>query len=133
MNKYLKTLVQYINNQPKTVADSAKRKERPKSDIPEYSASTKLVARLLASDFPAENPLPQTRNFLRYTLGLTPKNHTTNSKRAEKRKTECQPFSKTKRGVFPIPLPPKTPHLILPNRPTTTTITIQQNPNIGNV
>lgn len=66
------------------------------------------------------------------TLGLTPKNHTTNSKRAEKRKTECQPFSKTKRGVFPIPLPPKTPHLILPNRPTTT-ITIQLNPNIGNV
>ena len=26
-------------------------------------ASTKLVARLLASDFPSENPRPQTRNF----------------------------------------------------------------------
>jgi len=26
-------------------------------------AGTKLVARLLASDFPSENPRPQTRNF----------------------------------------------------------------------
>jgi len=40
-------------------------------------ASTKLVARLLASDFPSENPRPQTRNFpYTNTLALTLKTTT---------------------------------------------------------
>ncbi|HTO35717.1 MAG TPA: hypothetical protein VLZ72_05735 [Flavobacterium sp.] len=42
--------------------------------------NTKLVACLLASDFPSENPRPKTRNFpYTNTLGNIQKAHRTNS------------------------------------------------------